>query len=102
MPKIEIYTTATCPYCTRSKMLLQNKGVTWEEIRIDQDRARMREMLERSQRRAVPQIFIDGRHIGGFDDLTLLDASGELDDLLHIAPHETPVHSADHSEDAPT
>lgn len=102
MPKIEIYSTAMCPYCVRAKMLLQNKGVTWEEIRIDLDQSRMMEMLERSQRRTVPQIFIDDHHVGGFDDMAALDARGELDPLLKLADQESPVHSADHSEDAPT
>ena len=102
MPKIEIYSTAMCPYCVRAKMLLQSKGVTWEEIRIDLEAHRMTEMLERSQRRTVPQIFIDDFHVGGFDDMAAMDARGELDPLLHIPPHEAPVHSADHSEDAPT
>lgn len=82
MPKIEIYTTAICPYCVRAKMLLKSKGVNWEEIRIDRDRNRMQEMLTRSNRRTVPQIFIDNKHIGGFDDLSALDSRGKLDPLL--------------------
>ena len=102
MPKIEIYTTAMCPYCVRAKMLLQNKGMSWEEIRVDLDRDRLQEMLQRSQRRTVPQIFIDDFHVGGFDDMAALDARGELDPLLGISEHETPVHTLDHSEDAPT
>ncbi len=101
-PKIEMYTTGMCPYCVRAKMLLQNKGMQWEEIRVDIDRERLPEMLERSQRRTVPQIFIDGHHVGGFDDMAALDARGELDALLHIPTHEAPVHAFDHSEDAPT
>jgi len=102
MPNIQMYSTAMCPYCVRAKMLLQNKGMTFEEIRIDVDHSRMSEMVERSQRRTVPQIFIDDLHVGGFDDLAALDARGELDNLLHITPREAPVHTADHSEDAPT
>lgn len=102
MPTIEMYTTAMCPYCVRAKMMLQNKGMRFEEIRIDIDHGRMTEMVERSQRRTVPQIFIDDFHIGGFDDMAAMDARGELDPLLHIAPHESPVHTVDHSEDAPT
>lgn len=102
MPNIEMYTTAMCPYCVRAKMLLQNKGVSWDEIRIDLDHSRMREMQERSRRRTVPQIFIDDFHVGGYDDMAAMDARGELDPLLSIEPHEAPVHGFDHSEDAPT
>ncbi len=102
MPKIEMYTTAMCPYCVRAKMLLQNKGVEWEEIRVDQDQERFAEMMSRSQRRTVPQIFIDDFHVGGFDDMAAMDARGELDPLLHIPAHETPAHTLDHSEDAVT
>lgn len=102
MPKIEIYSTAMCPYCVRAKMLLQHKGATWEEIRIDMDHARIDEMIQRSQRRTVPQIFIGDVHVGGFDDMAAMDARGELDTLLGLAAHEAPIHSADHSEDAPT
>lgn len=101
-PKIEMYTTGMCPYCVRAKMLLQNKGMKWEEIRVDIDRERMAEMMQRSERRTVPQIFIDDRHVGGFDDMAAMDARGELDALLHIPSREAPVHGFDHSEDAPT
>lgn len=83
MPKIEMYTTAICPYCIRAKMLLKSKGMRWDEIRIDKDQNRMREMLTRSNRRTVPQIFIDDKHIGGFDDLSALDSRGKLDSLLN-------------------
>jgi len=102
MPKIEIYSTSMCPYCVRAKMLLQHKGMEWEEIRIDLEAHRMQEMLDRSQRRTVPQIFIDDFHVGGFDDLAALDAQGGLDPLLGINSDESPIHSADHSEDSPT
>lgn len=82
MPNIEIYTTAICPYCVRAKMLLKHKGASWTEIRIDRDQLRLHEMLRRSNRRTVPQIFINDQHIGGFDDLATLDERGELDALL--------------------
>ena len=105
MPKVVVYSTAMCPYCVRAKMLLQHKGVTFEEIRVDIDRARAKEMIERSQRRTVPQIFIDDYHVGGFDDMAELDAYGKLDPLLGLQPHfdeaSTP-HSSDASEDGPT
>tara|TARA_Y100001936_G_C15899951_1_gene572714 strand:- start:509 stop:769 length:261 start_codon:yes stop_codon:yes gene_type:complete len=82
MPKIEIYTTAVCPYCVRAKLLLQSKGLTWEEIRIDLECSRQTEMIERSERRSVPQIFINDLHIGGFDDLAKLDADNRLDQII--------------------
>jgi glutaredoxin 3 len=79
-----MYTTVICPYCVRAKQLLQRKGVEYEEIHIEGDREKMREMLERSQRRTVPQIFIDDYHVGGYDDLAELDAFGKLNPLLGI------------------
>ncbi len=84
MPHVVMYTTAICPYCVRAKMLLQRKGVDYEERRIEGDRELMREMLERSRRRTVPQIFIDDYHVGGFDDLAELDMEGKLDELLGV------------------
>jgi glutaredoxin 3 len=84
MPQVVMYTTAICPYCVRAKMLLQRKGVEYEERRIEGSRELMREMLERSQRRTVPQIFIGDFHVGGFDDLAELAVEGRLDELLGI------------------
>ena len=105
LDKILIYSTGMCPYCVRAKQLLRHKGVSWTELHIDGDRALMREMLERSGQRTVPQIFIGDRHVGGFDELVKLDALGELDSLLGLAPAvgsaEVPG-SAETSEDAPT
>jgi glutaredoxin 3 len=77
-----MYTTMVCPFCIRAKHLLQRKDVEVEEIRIDRDRGQMRIMMERSRRRTVPQIFIDDLHVGGYDDLSELEARGELDALL--------------------
>jgi glutaredoxin 3 len=85
MPRIVMYTTAVCPYCVRAKRLLERKGVDFEELRIEGDRELMREMLERSKRRTVPQIFIDDYHVGGYDDLAELDIEGKLDDMLGVA-----------------
>lgn len=83
MAKIEIYTKFLCPYCTRAKALLTDKGVNFEEIDISTGGPRRTEMIERSGgRQTVPQIFIDGRHIGGSDDLHALDRAGGLDPLL--------------------
>ena len=69
MKKILIYTTATCPYCVRAKQLLQSKGLTYTEIRVDLDDIERDKMITRSGRRTVPQIFFDDEHIGGCDDL---------------------------------
>lgn len=82
MANIEIYTKATCPFCHRAKALLQSKGAQFNEIAIDNDPKKREEMIERSGRTTVPQIFIDGQHIGGCDDLRALDAKGGLDPLL--------------------
>jgi glutaredoxin 3 len=89
MPRVVMYSTAICPYCVRAKRLLQRKGVDYEELRIDESRELMREMLERSRRRTVPQIFIGDFHVGGYDDLAALDMEGRLDGLLEVV--ESPV-----------
>ena len=89
MARTEIYFKAWCPYSRHALALLTRKGVAFEAIDLTRDAGdRGREMRERSGRTTVPQIFIGGRHIGGFDDLAALDRSGELDRLLfdeHIA-----------------
>lgn len=83
MATVEIYTKWTCPYCARAKALLTKKGVAFEEYEISMDREKRSEMIDRSSgRTTVPQIFIDGAHIGGSDDLAALDAKGGLDALL--------------------
>jgi len=83
VPKVEIYTTNWCPYCAMAKSLLDDKGVAYSEIDVTDDPARRNEMVARAGgRRTVPEIFIDGKIIGGFDDLHALDAAGKLDDLL--------------------
>jgi glutaredoxin 3 len=84
MPNVVIYSTQVCPFCVRAKLLLQRKGVAYQEKMIENDRALMREMLQRSQRRTVPQIFIDDYHVGGYDDLVELDSLGKLDRLLGL------------------
>lgn len=83
MAKIEIYTKFLCPYCTRAKTLLTAKGVAFIEHDISMGGPLRAEMLERSGgRNTVPQVFIDGRHIGGSDDLAALDRTGKLDALI--------------------
>ena len=86
MSRVEIYSTLFCPYCARAKSLLERKGVAYENIDIIEDTSKRDEMLARSGgRTSVPQIFIDGEHIGGFDDLYALDRAGTLDGKLGIA-----------------
>lgn len=83
MAHILMYSTAVCPYCIRAEQLLKQKGITEiEKIRVDLDPSQRDEMIEKTQRRTVPQIFIDGLHVGGFDDLAALDRAGNLDPLL--------------------
>ena len=83
MAKVEIYTKAFCPYCSRAMRLLASKGVDVEEHDITMGGPRRQEMIQRAAgRTTVPQVFIDGRHIGGSDDLAALDARGGLDPLL--------------------
>lgn len=83
MPKIEIYTTATCPYCLRAKMLLTEKKAVFDEIPVDGDWDLRGKMSARAHgRTTVPQIFIGGAHIGGCDDLYQLESDGRLDALL--------------------
>ena len=82
MADILMYTKPSCPYCDMAKRLLEQKGQTWTEIDVEAEAGKRDEMIERSGRRTVPQIFIGDRHVGGFDDLHALDRAGELDDLL--------------------
>lgn len=83
MAKVEIYTKFLCPFCTRAKTLLTKKGVAFEEFDISAGGPMRAEMLERAGGRStVPQVFIDGKHIGGSDDLAALERSGGLDPML--------------------
>ena len=83
MARVEIYTKFGCPYCARAKSLLEQKGVEYEEYEINSAAGKRDEMLERSNgRHTVPQVFIDGRHVGGSDDLAELERAGELDPML--------------------
>lgn len=81
--KVDIYTKTTCPYCFRAKALLTQKGVEFNEIKIDFDAALRDQMIERAQGGfTVPQIFINDQHVGGCDDLYALEAQGKLNTLL--------------------
>jgi glutaredoxin 3 len=85
MAQVEMYSTAWCPYCARAKALLQKKGVAFVEIDIDKEPERRAEMIRRAHGgRSVPQIFIDGEHIGGSDEMAALDRAGKLDTKLGI------------------
>lgn len=84
MPKVEVFCTPFCPYCVRAKKLLESKNVEYEDIRVDQEPERHDEMIARSKRTSVPQIFIDGYHVGGCDDLFELEAEGALDSRLGL------------------
>lgn len=84
MAKVEIYSTTVCPYCVKAKNLLQLKGASYTEYNISNDSTKREEMLSRSGgRTSVPQIFIDGKHIGGCDDMYALNDKGQLDPLLN-------------------
>jgi len=83
MAKVEIYTTAYCPYCVRAKALLAQKGVDFHEIKVDENPSLRTEMIQRSNGAyTVPQLFIAGKHVGGCDDLYALEARNVLDSLL--------------------
>ncbi len=83
MPNITMYTTAVCPYCMNAERLLMSKGVSAiNKIRIDLQPEKRDEMMQKTGRRTVPQIYIDDLHVGGFDDLRALDLAGGLDPLL--------------------
>ncbi|HEV2301578.1 MAG TPA: glutaredoxin 3 [Stellaceae bacterium] len=83
MAHVEMYTTSWCPYCMRARALLRNKGVDFSDIDVEEEPGRRREMVARAGgRTSVPQIFINGEHIGGSDELAALDRSGRLDEKL--------------------
>lgn len=82
MPEVTMYTTATCPYCDLAKRLLAGKGIQANEIKVDAAPDQLRTMIDLTGRRSVPQIFIGATHVGGYDDLSALARSGQLDKLL--------------------
>jgi glutaredoxin 3 len=82
---VTLYTTRFCPYCIRARELLDAKAVSYREIAVDGDPGLRQEMMARSGRRTVPQIWVGERHIGGFDDLWMLERQGQLDELLERA-----------------
>jgi len=82
MPNVEIYTQPWCPYCVRAVALLKKKGVAFQEISAPHGTAQRQEAQARSGQTTVPQVFIDGRHVGGCDDLMALERAGKLDPML--------------------
>jgi glutaredoxin 3 len=83
MAKITMYSTGVCPFCQMAERLLRSKGIAAiDKIRVDLEPERRVEMMEKTGRRTVPQIYIGERHVGGFDDLSALDRAGQLDELL--------------------
>lgn len=84
-PVVTVYASDWCPYCQRAKSLLKQKQVVFSEINVEEDEKFREEMLARSNRRTVPQIFIGDQHVGGYDELCALDRSGELDRLIQGA-----------------
>jgi glutaredoxin 3 len=82
MARVEVYTTRTCPYCVRAKRLLHERGIPFDEIDVSDDDELRADLVRRTGRRTVPQIFIDGKSIGGFEELYALDVSAELSTML--------------------
>ena len=85
LPSVTVYVTDWCPYCSRAKELLSSKNVAFTEINVDDEPKFREEMIARSNRRTVPQVFIGEKHVGGCDDLFALEESGELDRLIQGA-----------------
>lgn len=85
MAKVEIYTTKLCPYCYRAKSLLNSKGVSYHEVDVSFNPKMRQWLLERTGRRTVPQIFINEKSVGGYDDIAALDQAGKLNELLAAA-----------------
>lgn len=84
--EVVMYSSAICPYCVAAKNFLKQRGVEWRELRVDLDPTARAEMLAKAKRTSVPQIFINGTHVGGFDDMVALDRAGGLAPLLESAP----------------
>jgi glutaredoxin 3 len=84
--RVLMYTTAVCPYCQMAERLLRSKGVDVEKVRVDLEPQRRVEMMEKTGRRTVPQIYVGEIHVGGYDDLAALDRAGKLDPLLNAGP----------------
>ena len=86
MAEVIVYSTAVCPYCVAAKNFLKSRGFDYQEVRVDTDPAARALMMERTRRTSVPQIFINGTHVGGYDELVALDRSGGLAPLASSSP----------------
>ncbi len=86
MSNVIIYSTAICPYCVAAKNFLKSRGASYTEVRIDTDPIARAEMMEKTRRTSVPQIFINGTHVGGYEDMVALDRAGGLKPLLETTP----------------
>lgn len=86
MPDVVLYSTANCGYCVAAKNLLKSRGANYREVRIDIDASQRAEMVQKTRRTSVPQIFVDATHIGGFEELVALDRAGGLKPLLDTTP----------------
>lgn len=84
--EVIMYTTAICPYCVAAKNFLKSRGADYREVRVDIDPAARAVMMETSRRTSVPQIFINGIHVGGYQELVALDRSGDLQPMLAVVP----------------
>ena len=82
MPRVQVYTKRSCPYCAMAKALLAKKGVPYEEVDVEDDDATRSWLVEATGQRTVPQIFVDGRSLGGFTDIAAMDREGKLDPVL--------------------
>ena len=82
MAKVEVYSSAQCPYCAMAKQLLDRKGIDYKEIRVDRDLSKRQEMMKKSRQRTVPQVFINNQAVGGYTDLLALERAKRLDSLL--------------------
>ncbi len=82
MSKVLIYSTRICPFCVMARRLLERKGVRFDEVKVDEDPVRRQEMMQKTGRRTVPQVFIGEKHVGGFEELAALEHAGQLDPLL--------------------
>jgi glutaredoxin 3 len=86
MADILIYSSAICPYCLAAKNFLKSKGLAYREVRIDLDAVARKDMMDKAKRSSVPQIFVNGVHVGGFDDMVALDRAGKFTPLLEQTP----------------
>ena len=86
MADILIYSSAICPYCLAAKNFLKSKGLAYREVRIDLDAIARKDMMDKAKRSSVPQIFVNGVHVGGFDDMVALDRAGKFTPLLEHTP----------------